>query len=62
MMDPPTFFRRVVNIECLLMLYFNITSVAGDAQLFISSIAISLSSSRVKQCAFLARGKRLKRL
>ncbi|EDR4609787.1 hypothetical protein GTR29_004713 [Salmonella enterica] len=46
MTDPPTFFRRVVYIEHLRILYFNITSATGDAQLFIRFIVISLVTFR----------------
>ncbi|QEW31571.1 hypothetical protein D0N50_07685 [Erwinia billingiae] len=48
MTDPPTFFRRVIYIERLLILYFNITLMAGVAQFSARIIVISLVGLNVK--------------
>ncbi|QBR52389.1 hypothetical protein E2F51_21590 [Erwinia sp. QL-Z3] len=48
MTDPPTFFRRVIYIERLLILYFNITLMAGGAQFSARIIVISLVGLSVK--------------
>ncbi|RTN77472.1 hypothetical protein EKN81_16285 [Enterobacter asburiae] len=57
MMDPPTFFRRVVYIAHLRILYFNITFMAGGAQLFIRFMVISFSYLSVHKALIHRRAK-----